>query len=484
MAELQIGQNQPPTHHGGLENLDAEYSYWIEDYEGLIPHDLQGTFFRNGPGRQKIGGNPYGHWFDGDGMVCAFTFKEGKAHFKNAYVRTPKYLQETAEQTIKYRGFGTQVPGGFLSNVGKMPANPANTNIMYHAGKLFALNEGGHPWEVSPTNLNTVGEYDFDGDLARSQVFSAHGRIHQATGDYINFGAGVSGMTLKGPQACLNLYRINPAGKMVNQTQVPLDNFPFCHDFAITDKHALFFIGSIVFGGMGSVMLGLKTISDGIVYNPKINMQILAVDLDTFTVSRTFDTNEHGSLIHFGNAFQRGEEIIVDGMFQTGFEANSTLVDVFNPESRFSGGYYNRYFLNMTNGQMRTERVNDVESEFPTFNTKLTGQESSVCYTACSVDNGANGFFNAIQRVDFDGHCDLLTLPPGHYGSEPLFAPATGATKEDDGYLLEVVYNAYSHKSELLVLRADNIHDVICKLPLNHHLPHQFHGHFTPEVFC
>ncbi len=477
------GQNEPPSHVGGLENLDTEYNYWLEDIEGQIPADLEGTFFRNGPGRQRIGQHKYGHWFDGDGMLCAFTFRDGKAHFKNAYVRTPKYVDETAAQDIKYRGFGTQIPGSLWANIGKMPANPANTNSIYHAGKLLALNEGGHPWELKPEDLSTVGEYDYDGSLQRGQVFSAHGRVHQATGDYINFGAGMAGITLKGPQPCLNIYRINPAGKMIRKGQVLLDSFPFCHDFAIAEQHAIFFIGSIVFSGMGSVMLGRKTISDVVRYDPDINMRILVVNLDNLEVERTFETVP-GAIIHTGNAFQHGDEIIVDGMYQDGFAANDTLTDVFNPHKRFGGGWYNRYFLNMADGSMRTERVSDIESEFPTFNTRLTGRESSVCYTACSVANGANGFFNAIQRVDFDGQYKLLTLPAGHYGSEPLFVPAKDSSREDDGYLLEIIYDGYRHKSDLVVLRADNLDEEVCRAHLTHHLPHQFHGYFTPQVFC
>jgi all-trans-8'-apo-beta-carotenal 15,15'-oxygenase len=484
MAEQTLrGQNEPPSHHGGLENLDEEYSYWIDKIDGTLPGDLSGTFFRNGPGRQRIGDTKYGHWFDGDGMLCAFTFRDGKVHFKNAYVRTPKYVAETAAQAIKFRGFGTQVPGGLLSNLGKMPANPANTNTIYHGGKLFALNEGGHPWELAPQDLSTVGEYDYDGQLEKTQVFSAHGRVHPATGDYINFGAGVSGMTLKGPQPCLNIYRINSAGVMTSKGQVKLDSFPFCHDFAITNHYAIFFIGSIVFNGMGGVMLGRKTISDVVQYDPSINMRVHVVSLDTLETVKTFETG-HGAIVHFGNAYEQGDEIIVDGCFQQGFEANATLVDIFNPESKFNGGHFKRYVLNMQTGAMSESQLSPNECEFPTFNTHLVGQPNNVTYTAASIDNGYNGFFNGMQRITGDGECDLVTLPPGYYGSEPLFAPAANAKAEDDGYLLEVVYDAYQHKSELQIYRADNIHDQVCRLPLRHHLPHQFHGFFTPEVFC
>ena len=483
MSEQTLGQNEPPSHHGGLENLDIEYNYSIDEFDGAIPADLEGTFFRNGPGRQRIGETKYGHWFDGDGMLCAFTFRNGTAHFKNAYVRTPKYVAETEAQDIKYRGFGTQVPGGFTKNMGQMPANPANTNTIYHGGKLFALNEGGHPWELEPADLSTVGEYNYEGNLVRGEVFSAHGRVHPKTGDYINFGAGVSGFGLKGPKPCLNIYRINPQGRMVNKGQVPLENFPFCHDFAITEHYAIFFIGSIIFKGMGGVMLGTKTISDVVEYDKSIDMQIVVVDLDTLEKVKTFTTGD-GAIVHFGNAYERGKEIVVDGCYQNGFEANATLVDVFAPESRFNGGWFNRYLLNIETGKITCNRLSDTECEFPTFNTNYVGKPNTATYTACSIDNGYNGFFNGIQKLTEDGETTHLTLPPGFYGSEPLFAPAKNASKEDDGYLLEVVYDGYQHKSELQILRADNINDQVARLPLQHHLPHQFHGFFTPQTFC
>ncbi len=480
---LQIeGANEIPTCHGGLENLDAEHSYWLEDIEGEVPKDLKGTFFRNGPGRQKIGGKPYGHWFDGDGMLCAFTFDEGKVHFKNRYVRTPKYVEETAAQEILYRGFGTQIPGGFFKNFLKMPANPANTSTIYHGGHLLALNEGGKPWALNPENLETIGEFTYEGGLDPSMVFSAHGKVHQRTGDYINFGAGMSGFGLKGPKPCVNVYRINPAGELFQKGQIPLESFPFCHDFALTDKYAIFFIGSIQFAGMGGVILGTSTIADNVQFDETVPMQVVVVDLDTLTEVKRFETDP-GAIIHFGNAFEEGDEVIVDGMFADNFEANSTLTDVFNPDGRFNGGQYYRYHMNMVTGDLRAEKVTEVESEFPTFNTSYGGSRNAVNYTACSVDNGANSFFNAIQRITFDGDATVVTLPPGYYGSEPLFAPKVDAKKEDDGYLLEVVYNGFDHISELQIYRADDVQDRVCSMRLNHHVPHQFHGFFTPQVF-
>ena len=269
---------------------------------------------------------------------------------------------------------------------------------------------------------------------------------------------------------------------MIAKGQLPLESFPFCHDFVITQRYAIFFIGSIVFDGMAGVMLGTKTISDVVKYDPDISMKVHVVDLDTFELVRSFET-DHGAIVHFGNAYEQGNEIIIDGCYQNGFEANDTLVDVFAKESKFNGGWYNRYVLNMDTGALTETRVNDTECEFPTFNMGYVGKPNQVTYTACRVNNGYDGFFNGFQRLGPDGSADMVTLPPGYYGSEPMFAPATNAQREDDGYLLEVVYNGYDHKSELLIFRADNVDDQVARLPLKHHIPHQFHGHFTPTIF-
>ena len=483
MSAQALGANEIPSCHGGLENLNVEYDYDLEDVEGELPTDIRGTFYRNGPGRQRIGDSKYGHWFDGDGMLCQFTFNEGKAHFRNRYVRTPKYIEETAAQKVLYRGFGTQVPGGFLSNFLKKPANPANTSTIYHGGHLLALNEGGKPWELQPGSLDTIGEFTYDGQLEPSMVFSAHGKVHPRTGDYINYGAGVSGFGLKGPKPCINMYRIDPEGTLFKKAQIPLDTFPFCHDFALSDKYAIFFLGSIVFGNMVPVILGTRTISDQVTFDESIPMQIVVVDLDTLTEVKRFETDP-GAIIHFGNAFEEGDELIIDGMFQDNFGANETLQDVFNPDGRFGGGWYMRYFLNMKTGELKSEQVMETECEFPTFNTAFTGSRNEVTYTACSVDNGANSFFNGISRVTRDGDATVVALPPGCYGSEPVFVPKINATKEDDGYLMEVVYNGFEHKSELQIYRADDVNDQVCSLKLKHHVPHQFHGFYTPEVFA
>jgi all-trans-8'-apo-beta-carotenal 15,15'-oxygenase len=477
---MTIDTTSAPTMHGGLANLDDEHSYWLDSVEGTVPADLHGTFVRNGPGRQSIGGTPYGHWFDGCGMLSVFSIADGKVHFANRYVRTPKYVEETAAQAIKYRGFGTQIPGGIRKNIGRLPGNPANTNTVYHAGKLLALYEGGRPFEVDPATLETVGEYTFDGALTNKMVMSAHGHFHGPSGDWINFGAGSMGIGLKGPKMCFNIFRVDGSGKVAAFSQLPIDHFPFAHDFAVSGKYAIFFINSINMGSFGPVLLGTRTIGEGVRFDDTIPMQIAVVDLETMNEVRRFETDP-GAIIHFGNAFEQGGEVVIDAMHSDNFEANEALSDIFNAE-RLRGGEFRRYRLNMVTGALSYDRMSPTNSEFPTFNQTVAGTKHEVTYSACSIENGHDSFFNGIQRVSFDGDVQLNTLDPGLYGSEPLFAPAKYSSADDDGYLLEVLYDAHRNISSLLIFRAADISEPVATLDLRHHLPHQFHGFWHDQV--
>ncbi len=68
----------------------------------------QGTFLRNGPGLFEIGNTQLPHPFDGDGMICALAFDgEGRAFFKNKYVRTEGFVAEQVSMHITRVRAGT-----------------------------------------------------------------------------------------------------------------------------------------------------------------------------------------------------------------------------------------------------------------------------------------------------------------------------------------------------------------------------------------
>jgi len=97
----------------GYESVKEESDYWIDDVEGQIPPELQGTLFRNGPGLLEVNGQRIHHPFDGDGMIT-IAFRDGRALPQPLYPHR-SIFRRTKVGKILYRGvFGTQKPGGWL----------------------------------------------------------------------------------------------------------------------------------------------------------------------------------------------------------------------------------------------------------------------------------------------------------------------------------------------------------------------------------
>src|SRR5262249_8182100 len=136
--------------------------------EGAIPSELRGVYMRNGPNPPS--GESY-HWFVGDGMLHGVRLQDGRAQwYRNRWVRTRAFTGGAS--SVDEQG-----------NVGHR-IGVANTNIVQHAGRVFALVESSYPTEVT-RELDTVGVCDFAGKLTTS--FTAHPKLCPLTGEMHSF---------------------------------------------------------------------------------------------------------------------------------------------------------------------------------------------------------------------------------------------------------------------------------------------------------
>lgn len=82
---------------------------------------------------------------DGDGMLCAVTFEDGRVHFKSKFVNSEHRQEEAAKQKFLYHGqMGTKPSStstfrylmNTLKNTPMKFRNPSNTNSFYWGGKV------------------------------------------------------------------------------------------------------------------------------------------------------------------------------------------------------------------------------------------------------------------------------------------------------------------------------------------------------------
>ena len=90
--------------------LNGNYAPWREEgdafdleIEGELPRELNGALYRIGPNPHF---KPLGryHWFDGDGMVHAFILRDGRAAYRNRYVRTDGLKAEMKQGRALFGG--------------------------------------------------------------------------------------------------------------------------------------------------------------------------------------------------------------------------------------------------------------------------------------------------------------------------------------------------------------------------------------------
>src|ERR1700722_17979838 len=157
--------------------------------EGTLPADIDGVFMRNGPNPRFAPLGSFTYPLEGDGMIHAVWIGQGRARYRNRWVRPNGLLAEVQAGRALYGGIMTPA----LVDQGLLGPDPdpgwpikldAFINVIRHAGHYLALEEGTPPYEVSP-ELDTIGRFDFGGGLPLG--ICAHPRIDPRSGELVVF---------------------------------------------------------------------------------------------------------------------------------------------------------------------------------------------------------------------------------------------------------------------------------------------------------
>lgn len=482
------------------QSVTQEVQATLPIVEGQIPADLRGVLYRNGPGRFSVGGQTYGHLFDGDGLVLRFAIGQTSSEsrprirYRNRFVRTREFVHEERTGRLLYRGLGTNLPGGLPRNFLRLRfKNPANTHVIYHGGRLLALWEGGLPYQLDPVTLDTLCRCDFGGALRNRSAswierqigdylpFSAHPKIDPQTGDLYNFGV------MLGPQPRLHLYRVDTDGDLHNERVVPIPHEAFVHDFAISENWFVFFLAPISFDS-GSVVLGLATGIESLRPIAGAPTRVLMVPrtggaVREFSASPCF-------VFHFANAYEdEAGHIRVDGCRQTEYPHLPPLASALAGKLwDMPRAMLTRYVIDpgAPDGAEISETALIAQaSEFPRIHPGRVARPYRYVFGTSTPPGTPYNLYTSIVRQDLHtGQIVERPLAPWLPG-EPVFVPRPGSDDADepDGYLLTVVYHAQSHRSALHILDARSL-DPVCVAQLPHHTPPGFHGSFVPAADC
>ena len=438
--------------------------------QGEIPRALHGALFRNGPNPQFAPAPEKYHWFTGDGMLHGFQIENGRVSYRNRWVRTPKWqLEHAAGRTL----FGSFDPRDRDPSVLNADDGVANTNIVWHSGRLLALEEAHPPTEIDPLTLETRGYQDFGGKL--DIPFTAHPKLDPLTGEMLFFGYGATGLLSAG----MGYGTVSAAGDL---TRLDRFNAPFAsmvHDFMATKNHVLFPILPLT-GDLPRAMRGGPPYA----WEPEKGAHIGVLRRDRPIDEIRWFRGEGCYVFHPMNAWEEDDKIIADVMQYEAPplfpRADGSKIDQAGTKARLCRWVFD--LAGTGDGFTRTY-LDDLPGEFPRFDERRAGLSYRHGYFAARREpDGGGASFDTLVHIDHRTGKRVCWSPPaGDAGSEPIFVPRSATSEEGDGWLLSVLYRGAEQRSDLAVFDAGNLAaGPIGTAQLPHRVPFGFHGNWMP----
>ena len=432
---------------------------------GELPADLNGIYVRNGPNQRHEPVSKY-HRYDGDGMLHALAFKDGNVTYRNKWIRTAPFVEEEAAGQGIYHG----MLGNGRSLHPEMPVKEtANTDVVLHGGKIIAMwYLAGEPYLVDPHTLETLGDYDFNGQ--RANKVSAHGKTDENTDEFVFFDYG-----REAPYMHCGV--VNAAGDVTNLVPVELPGPRMPHDMWMSSKHTILHDMPLVWDEAA-----YKAGRTKLKFEQTWPTRFAVVPRHGDAPDIRWVEFEPCYILHTINAWEDG-----DWLHMTGHRIEPFLDSKGNPDlasittimgrHKLNARLY-RWSVNLATGDTREGKLDDKwNAEFPTWNNGAMGKPMKYAYCTHIVTDPVVHFDGLIKYNIETGASQYYCEGEDYTYSEAPFAPADNAEEEDEGYLISFVRNEKAEQSEVHIFYARDIESgPVCKLILPCRVPEGFHA--------
>lgn len=445
-----------PYLEGVHKPMEAELTLEALEVTGSIPPELDGRYLRIGPNPAGPASPAAYHWFTGDGMVHGVRLKDGKAlWYRNRWIRSKAVSRALGEP---------EAPGprnGLSDTV--------NTNVLGHAGALWALVEaGGYPVRLGE-DLQTLAHDPFGGTLKGG--FTAHPHRDPETGE-------MHAICYEGSE--LNAVRhvlLSPEGRVTRELSIPVRNGPSIHDCMITRNYVIILDLPVTFS--------LKTLLSGHPFpyrwNPDHRARVgllpktgTADDVIWCDVAPCY-------VFHPCNGYETADgKVILDVC------AHDTMFDgdrVEGPASESTP--FERWTLDPVARSVSRRVIDPDGQEFPRPNETRLGKPYRYAYAMClpaGFDAAAPDQTRLFKHDLEAGTRQVHDFGMGHLPGEFVFVPRPTARAEDDGWLMGYVVDLANEATDFVILNADDFEGPPqASIRIPHRIPPGFHGNWAPS---
>jgi carotenoid cleavage dioxygenase len=452
------------------------------EVEGEVPAEIDGAFYRVQPDfiypPRYLNDVP----FNGDGNVSMFRFANGHVDFKCRYVKTQRYqAQVEARKALfgTYRNRETDDP-----SVRQLSGGTANTNLVFHAGKLFALKEDSPPVLMDPHTLETLDNYyTFNGKM-KSRTFTAHPKIDPVSGEMFSLNYEATG----NGSDDVAIYSIDKSGEVNWESWIKAPYVGMLHDFALTQRHIAFLVIPMA--------VNLEQMKNGGVHfawDSTLPTWLGVMHRGGDGSDLRWFKGPERSATHVMNAFSEGDKVYLDMDMSQGnqFPFFPMLHETFDFQ-RASGrltrlsvdlsGNAENYAMEVMYPQIGVlPRTDERYWSLPYKVGFMPVMDLSRPMDA-SLTGNTGLVLNTWTRFDHDkGKSTSFLVDNVSSLQECQFVPRSQSASEGDGYLIGLCNRHVERRNDLLILDAQHLDEgpvATVKLPLR--LRNGVHGHWVP----
>jgi carotenoid cleavage dioxygenase-like enzyme len=440
--------DRPYWEQGNFAPVTTEETVTDLQVTGSLPPELNGLFVRNGSNPPS---GTSAHWFLGDGMVHGVSLTGGTAAwYRNRYVRTP--LNEAGADLLSFGG----VPG--------KQNNQSNVALVHHAGKLLTTGEVGWPYQLQPTDLSTVGAWDFAGRLG--DTMTAHPKLDPETGRLHFFG-------YEFVRPGLTYYVADADGRLDVVSPIAVEAATMIHDFAVTDRDVVFWVGPVMFGSSPDAPYPDIPFH----WDPQGPSRVGVMPLDGSGEDIRWVDIDPAFVFHGLNAHRDGDDVVL---------RVHKLREAFGPRGDLVPSHLTEWRIGTAGERLtfRESQLSDRPMDLPAHDRRHTGRETRHGWFATTTPPDAEYGFElaGINHVDLrTGKEDLWDPGPDVRSGEGYFVPA--ADGEGEGWVLTYVWDRTTNLSALAVFDAQAMADgPVARVELPVRVPFGFHGLWVDEA--
>mgnify|MGYP001230986235 CR=1 FL=1 len=457
-----------PAYKGWMKPLRVESNVeGLELIAGRVPESIDGTWYRAGPDRQyppMLGSDIF---IDGEGMAHMFRIRDGAVTYRSRWVRNDRFnVQAQAGRSLfgLYRNRFTDDP-----SVKGVSGGTANTNVIFHNGRLLVLKEDDLPFEVDRDTLDPIGRYDYGGKI-RATSLTAHPKWYPDDGRLLTYSYQAKGDGSRD----IVFYDIDDEGNILDEIWFEMPYASIVHDFAVTPNWAVFPFMPLI-----TDIEALKRGSTFYQWHPDEQVVVALVRRGGTATDIRWFRGPAGTISHMMNAWEEDGKVHLDACYYDG----NCFPFFPTPQGEHVEGcpaFLSRLTFDLARNDESFDRrrIIDIPGEMPRTDDRFQGEN---CRNGFLIVDRAPDGSSAVGCVDLASG-DLRMWRPGARASvhEPQFVPRHAGAAEGDGWLLVIVNRLDANHSELAILDAQHIEaGPVALLHMPVRVRSTFHGTFV-----